>query len=1710
MQILKVAIQQETLYFQNRSSEKMRITADGNVGIGTSSPSFGTGGGLQITNATQANLRFTDTSASTFITDLALSNDDFYIINRAASGQLKFRVNASTEAMTIDSNGNVGIGTTSPARLLSVNGIQGWSASGTEKAAINPTSTGTDFTLVGDNGNIRFDSRPSGNSYVGTGNFGIGTTSPVSVLEVYGGSSGVNDVDRYVRFKASNGEKRFDFYMGGTGNASSLGMYTSDGTTKNVQISSGGTSYLNGGNVGIGTTSPSEKLEVDGIIKVVHTDNSYANYRGQGVFFNRTENYVAPLADNTSTLNIGYNGAKWGNVEINGAFIKFENGPNEFMRISSSGNVGIGTTSPTQKLQVNGRIRIPYNSSNSYYFGQDNGSVGYGSMHPFDNGGNYTFDTNYTSGGSYKFKYNGTEIFRLRNTGAFAFGSGGNDYGTSGQVLTSAGNASPTWTTPTTGTVTGTGTTGRLTKFTDGPNGVIGDSGIQDASNAIAITINGNEEVGINKTNPTRPLHVSGIAQIDNGSLQLGGTSSVTGANPQLRRTNSSNDLAISTGGSDRITVLGAGNVGIGTTSPSAKLEIAGTVKYDTQLSTNVLTGQKAFIGISSGSGAQKFKIYKNTNTTDGYARFKIDRAFDYGNSDQMVQEAIFQRRNTTKNFVFRYDGDIATGDDVYLEVYELSGGQVEIWLCVDDYAQPVVEVISNPSTSEIFADPSAGTPTGTLIHSSNPDTETPNWNSRQGVVTATTFSGDLNGTINTATTGTTQTAGNNSTKIATTAYADAAAAAVPIGNYLPLSAGSSYPLTGILYLGNVGSDQKIQFQRTGGNVYSIEHDSAKLYFYNRTTTESPLVIQNDGDVLMNAGNVGIGTTSPVEKLQVEGKVYIQGNGQDWNETTPGPTRGSVHFDPGTTTADTGNALTFGASDTPGSPNEGSTAHAGIYTRSDGAYGSKMYFATTDSYAVGSKTRMMIDYNGNVGIGTTTPTAKLHVVGTGLFTGLVSGITPVAAANFVTKAYVDGSGGGTGPFLPLAGGTLTGALTGTSATFTGNISALGGSFTDPVTIYDSTISENPRLSVGRNAGEAIQFDVTDRVATIRHKNDSDSNQPHDLDFIIDTPSSGNKIFNFGVAGNTTSTYLTIDSTGATFTGNVNLPTANYLRFISAASGSDARILYGNTTGTNGSIAFTRNSDSSTMFKVTGSGNAEITGKGTSSATITSDGSSTLTTKGYVDSLITGATIYRGTWDPDVSLNSGYGNPNLNTVTKTSGYYYICDADGTATPNGATTEPNTWNTGDWVIWNDDIGTSGEWQKIDNSSVLSGVGTGQTVALWQGLNTVTDSETLGNSIITQTGSSPNQIIRITSNSDAQLRLDGSTTSYAGIHWVDVNGNDYMWFNGSSGTFAIGGGGSGVSGKKLHIDGSTSIGSNYDAASPPTNGLVVEGDVGIGTTSPIHPLYVAGDIGQTDGSRIWFRGSSSSSATGAQSYVYSNGLNLQIKGDDNVQILGDGGGVIAHFDYTGKVGIGTTSPQSKLQVAGGIQMADDTDTASATKVGTMRYRTATNEAVPVTGTDLVINGNFSNGTTGWSFGTGWAVSNGGATVSTAGVTTDVRQAISYVANISAATKFRYRFEITDITAGSLRLFVAKPTFTQIANVNAVGIYEYVVEVSTGSNGVFYLYSTSSGGSTFQGTVTNVSVLEVTEEDASYADMCMQTGTSTYEWVNIVRNTY
>ena len=91
--------------------------------------------------------------------------------------------------------------------------------------------------------------------------------------------------------------------------------------------------------------------------------------------------------------------------------------------------------------------------------------------------------------------------------------------------------------------------------------------------------------------------------------------------------------------------------------------------------------------------------------------------------------------------------------------------------------------------------------------------------------VYATTLLGDLNGTINTATTGVTQSAGDNSTKIATTAYADTAAAATNETYTLPVSVGAANSAKIDLTAGGSGSGIKstVEFKGTTGRINITE-----------------------------------------------------------------------------------------------------------------------------------------------------------------------------------------------------------------------------------------------------------------------------------------------------------------------------------------------------------------------------------------------------------------------------------------------------------------------------------------------------------------------------------------------------------------------------------------------------------------------------------------------------------------------------------------------------------------------------------------------------------------------------------------------------------------------------------------------------------------------------------------------------------------------
>ena len=225
--------------------------------------------------------------------------------------------------------------------------------------------------------------------------------------------------------------------------------------------------------------------------------------------------------------------------------------------------------------------------------------------------------------------------------------------------------------------------------------------------------------------------------------------------------------------------------------------------------------------------------------------------------------------------------------------------------------------------------------------------------------------------------------------------------------------------------------------------------------------------------------------------------------------------------------------------------------------------------------------------------------------------------------------------------------------------------------------------------------------------------------------------------------------------------------------------------------------------------------------------------------------------------------------------------------------------------------------------------------------------------------------------------------------------------------------------------------------------------------------------------------------------------DGINLVPGGAGGYVQIFNNSSIAAKF-VDGKLGIGTTNPQSKLQVAGGIQMADDTAAASADKVGTMRYRTGT-EYVEVNGTELVTNGDFA-ADSNWTKETGWTIASGVASYNG----TSANNAIYQSPGITTGSIYRLSFSVVNYVSGTLIANLSSgQTSGGTGNITANGDYSFNI---TASGSLCIFRSTAS----FSGSIDNVSVIEVTAEDASYADMCMQTGSSTYEWVNIVRNTY
>jgi len=343
----------------NATSTAITIDSSENVGIGTTSPTVT----AEISSATihdQLRVHRNISGDSTTMGAIALSGDDsdgnvtdyarikgFSKSDNTGSedGALIFEtmLNASiSEAMRIDSSGSVGIGTSSPnsyANLtaLAVGGkssgglIDMVNASSTRIASIYSDST-AGLTLNADPSSslassaIKFQVDGSERMRLdSSGRVGIGTSSPSATLEVFGTfNATIQPSNAIIKMNSSGGN---GLYMGNIG-ASSYASYIQAGfvASDSPDVDYNLLLQPNGGNVGIGTSSPTQKLDISGghlrldDARRIRFGGGTAAIEGSG-----SSNILSLITNNS-----------------------------ERMRIDSTGNVGIGTSSPDTFLDIKG------------------------------------------------------------------------------------------------------------------------------------------------------------------------------------------------------------------------------------------------------------------------------------------------------------------------------------------------------------------------------------------------------------------------------------------------------------------------------------------------------------------------------------------------------------------------------------------------------------------------------------------------------------------------------------------------------------------------------------------------------------------------------------------------------------------------------------------------------------------------------------------------------------------------------------------------------------------------------------------------------------------------------------------------------------------------------------------------------------------------------------------------------------------------------------------------------------------------------------------------------------------------------------------------------------------------------------------------------------------------------------------------------------
>jgi hypothetical protein len=552
-------------------------------------------------------------------------------------------------SLVYDNGTNVGIGTAGPTHKLQVVGdgafnstlgVQDPDVSSNGLLELQHDSTGSSIYSNPGSSNGSTVALRLGINYsekmriANNGNVGIGTTSPGTKLQVYNSTEG-----QYMEVGAGDGGGRSLVFTSSNNNGSAGALHTINAKSVSgaIALATAGSERMritNTGNVGIGTTGPSQKTTIltsnESLHDVLGIYNGVTGTSalGKGAAIrigNSTDgNYSTKIATIYEGNNPSYLQPALAFFTMNNTYLK--GSEVERMRISANGNVGIGTTSPSEKLDVNGTfitrgasyfisggVQI---SDNIYHYGDTNTYIGFPSADTFNI---------YTNGGN-RLYINSSGNVGIGTTSPAALG--GNIItldikGSSGGGIRSG--------------VSGGSESAFYTIAAGGYLGTISNIPLYfQANNSVKATILANGNVGIGTTSPGSILHLvaeSPTLKIlsnqtyNSTTIEMGnGAGPTTGIiscfnNPgvsalELKYDNgATGDAKIRVGQQildfqiDAVSAMyinSSRNVGIGTTSPSYKLDVTGTGNFAGNLQ------------ISTGDQATTRLLLKNTNSTGG------------------------------------------------------------------------------------------------------------------------------------------------------------------------------------------------------------------------------------------------------------------------------------------------------------------------------------------------------------------------------------------------------------------------------------------------------------------------------------------------------------------------------------------------------------------------------------------------------------------------------------------------------------------------------------------------------------------------------------------------------------------------------------------------------------------------------------------------------------------------------------------------------------------------------------------------------------------------------------------------------------------------------------------------------------------------------------------------------------------------------------